>query len=65
MFVEMAQWYSATLPLEVRELVEAVERLTRSEGQPVDPKELEQFWARCEGLCRRRPATPGGSFRVR
>ena len=30
-------------PYRLRELVEVVERLTRSEGQPVDPKELEQL----------------------
>ena len=64
MFAEMVQWYNATLPLEVRELVEVVERLTRSEGQPVDLKELEQLGLVVKGLCPGRPATPGGSFHV-
>ena len=43
MCAEMVQWYTAAPPLDVRDIVEVVERLTRSEGQPVDPKELEQF----------------------
>ena len=37
MFVELVQWYDDTAPLGVRALVEALERLTPSEGQPADP----------------------------
>ena len=43
MFVEWFQWYDDTAPLEVRALVEALERLTPSEGQPVDPEKLEEL----------------------
>ena len=43
MFTDMVQWYNATLPLELRGLVDAMERLTWSQGQPADPKELEQL----------------------
>ena len=40
MFVELFQWYYDTVPLEARALVEALERLTPSEGQ-VDTNKLE------------------------
>ena len=43
MCVALFQWYDDTVPLEVRVLMAALERLTLSEGHPVDPKKLEQL----------------------